>query len=756
MGELTYRDNLLTVRDATDGEAPLSFDATIATEQPVAVYDGKSRRVVDEVLVASGGSFPGTMPLLDSHNRKRSSDVLGSATNFRQRDNEWVGQANFDADDTDAVKVANKVRNGHVRSVSIGYTVSRWVDIPPNQTRTVDGRKYTAGKRALRVSQEWQGRELSVTPIGADSRATFRDCADVTTRENTMNPRLRTYLDHCGLDSSAEDSAARDFLADLRGNQRTIANCLDYDAADDTAATTCDLAIRSLGYDPAEPWNFREAEATETEDTASEDKPDAQEMVRQALADERSRVHQIRAAGRTVVPDEMIERAIEDNLSLEESQQRFLQHLRHARGNGDNGRDDAAENKLGYRSQVAILTGQSPAGQEQGNRISPLSLAFGMMARNGVDAEQFTTVQGTQPVKHDTLTDELQREAENGYHLRGLSLIDVCRSVLELETGHRSWHGADDVIEALRSSPSAGSAVSGIFTTTFSAELIAGYEAATDTTGPWTSEGTLPNFQTSERHRMVKGSPLTKHARGGEAEHTDRSSQVESYKLARYSGQFVIDDMDIIDDRFGALASESPRDMGEAARMLRPDLVYSILFANANMSDGNPLFDDTNHGNANTTAALATGTIEAAINDLNVMTEGGRPLSKSGIVFVVPENLSFLMDRLIESPSRSQDSDVGVRNPLLTRNLNYVADARLDNGVTDPNSGTVHAGVNTTWYAASVGRHTIEVGYLRGRGRNPSLRSFVLTQGRWGIGWDVYLDIGAKALDWKGLVRNVA
>ena len=34
------------------------------------------------------------------------------------------------------------------------------------------------------------------------------------------------------------------------------------------------------------------------------------------------------------------------------------------------------------------------------------------------------------------------------------------------------------------------------------------------------------------------------------------------------------------------------------------------------------------------------------------------------------------------------------------------------------------------------------------------MRSFVLDKGRWGIGWDVKMDVGAKALDFRALYKS--
>ena len=128
---------------------------------------------------------------------------------------------------------------------------------------------------------------------------------------------------------------------------------------------------------------------------------------------------------------------------------------------------------------------------------------------------------------------------------------------------------------------------------------------------------------------------------------------------------------------------------------------------------------------------------------------------------LVPHALKFTAKELVRSQlvvaTGTTDLLIPNFNALVDEGLNVIADSRLDNGVTDPASGTVHSGSATTWFmAARGGRHTIEVGYLRGTGRAPMLRSFVLDRGQWGIGWDVKHDIGAKALDYRGLHKSTA
>ena len=88
-------------------------------------------------------------------------------------------------------------------------------------------------------------------------------------------------------------------------------------------------------------------------------------------------------------------------------------------------------------------------------------------------------------------------------------------------------------------------------------------------------------------------------------------------------------------------------------------------------------------------------------------------------------------------------------------NITLRSDSRLDNGVTNPITGASVSANSTQWFLAAGPNRTIEVGFLQGMNRRPVIREYMLQQGRWGIGFDVSHDIGAKALSHLGLYKAV-
>ncbi len=349
--------------------------------------------------------------------------------------------------------------------------------------------------------------------------------------------------------------------------------------------------------------------------------------------------------------------------------------------------------------------------------------------------------------------EQRQRTMEFAHRYADMSLFDICAEAVRMDGGTVP-SGRQKTIEAAFS----GSTLTNIFTTNVNTRILATYNEAGDTTADWTSETDVPDFKSNERPRMTKGPDLKRLPPGGTADHVERSDIAESYKIARYAKQFTVDDQDIINDRFNALM-DTPREMGLAAARLRPDLVYAILLANAALSDSVTLFHAASHGNLFTSAALAAATLEAAITGIETQQENSVNLNLRATHLLVPSDLKFTASQLINSSEMrdtTASTKLGTRNPIQDENLTLVSDARLSNGVTDPATETAHAGSATTWFLASALAHVIEVAYLRGTGRAPQVRRFNLDRGQWGIGWDVKMDIGAKALDYRGVNKNTA
>lgn len=359
--------------------------------------------------------------------------------------------------------------------------------------------------------------------------------------------------------------------------------------------------------------------------------------------------------------------------------------------------------------------------------------------------------------------DQRQKAMEAAWKYRDLSLPDLCKIAAELDGG-RSPHIDGSKQGFIRAAVSGGT-VADIFSTNMNALLIQKLLESGDSTAGWTRESDAANFQTMERTRLTKGPRLSLHGRGGSADNATRSDIMESYRINRYSQQFKIDEQDIIDDRFNAL-QDIPNEMGLACARVRPDLVYSIVMGNPTLSATSAaLFSASQPGSQSNLVAsggsLTSATLQAGMAAMFNFLENGIGLNLYPTHILVPMGLAGTAFNLLQGQNialagtSGSVTEKGDLNPLAALQSKFgkievVTDQRLTNGVTDPASGTSYSGSSTTWRLVSNMVPTIEVAYLRGAGRAPQVRQYMLDKGEWGIGWDVNLDIGAKALEWRG------
>ncbi len=347
--------------------------------------------------------------------------------------------------------------------------------------------------------------------------------------------------------------------------------------------------------------------------------------------------------------------------------------------------------------------------------------------------------------------DRRQQIMEAAHRFSEMSSLDICREAVRLD-GRMIPTGRQELIQAAFS----GSNLSNIWTTNVNARLLMKFRETPDSTRGWCQERDVADFRLNDSIRVEKGGTLTKHARGGSAEHHSGDDTKESYRIARYSKQFFRDEMDVIDDRLMA-GQDVIDEMAKAASRLRPDLVYAILLGNPNMADGTPLFDATRNNLDDTSADLSETTLKEAITRMWLMQENGVNLNLTPTHLVTAATLNFTAKQILRSAETRAASGTGgpTMNALQNAVANLVSDSRIDNGVVDPDSGTTIAGDSTASFLISNQGPTIEVGYLRGTGRVPSVTTWKKAgeDGVWGIGASVKMDVGAKAMAYQTMQK---
>lgn len=571
-----------------------------------------------------------------------------------------------------------------------------------------------------------------------------------------MNPRLLAYLRSLGLSKDATEAQAWEFQSGLRGLQRSISNCLNYVEEDHQARTNCDLSIRALGYNPEDPSKLLDVEPSGQRTQPQPQQPaaggdgastggDLEAAQRRGQELERQRCSEIRQYATVAgCSDEFVRGLIESDVTADQARERiFEDHQARTRANVPNDMPSGA-----------------PAGHSR-NSVTGFNadtVAAAFMIGRGLDpSTQMARNDNGMPIPR-RMTEDLERSIDDAWQYRAASLEDVIRMCAVLDNVTLPM-GRSGILQAYLRAGVSTSALINVFTTNVNSELLAAYQVAEDSTGGgWVRESDVADFRVNDRVRMVNGGALAKLPRGGTADHADFEDTLEQFKIARYAKQFVIDEQDIVDDNFGGVAGFVPADLGVAARQVRPDLIYTILMGNPAMRDSTALFH-ADHGNLTGSSALASATLATVRKKMRIQTENGRNLNIMPKFLIVPPALEDTAEALVKDRTliTGADTTIPSLNTNATKGLVIVSDARLENGLADPtdgSGGTTNAGSATTWFMSAVAAaHTIECAYLRGSGRVPQIRPFVLDRGQWGLGWDVKMDVGAKALDWRGLAK---
>lgn len=782
--DLTVRS--IQVRASSINEQARTVDAIMATQTPARIYDWETEREIDEILIASGATHDGQLPLLDTHSRWSMSDQVGSVRNIRTEDESIIGQMHFASGIAKAEDAWQLVRQRHADAVSIGYLVDdhHRIDIQPGQSREVNGTTYTASPdRPLRISLSWHIKELSLVPIGADPNARIREEAQPpyprrTTKprphrasrkeSRTMNQKLRTYLESIGLRADASAAQAWTFFAGLTGDQRSGAEKLVQRS--EFALARMESEDEDERADDADDEESEDDDEEREEDEDDEDREDDEEgddgkksrassrrvnrrharrprsrsprdIERAAARAERQRITEIRALAGEHTPAEVIDRCIENGCTVNEAGRIILQ----------------AE-----RQSTPAALGAMPAGGSNGvpaahirQDVDSETMTASLIMRAGLPMSRI-------PVSRNLIGDQRTQRQEQlanmGERFESMSIYEICVESLRM-AGVPDPYNRNERIRAAMTTRSSTGSFSNIFSGLINAGLMEAYETFPDTSRAFCIETDVNDFKTNERYLVGKGSGLEKIARGEEAPHHSYGDSKESYNIGRYGKQMVFDEQDVIDDNLQVF-TETPIEIGQAAAQLVPDLVYYLLGSNPTLNaDSTALF----HNDHNNTAsdALALAAIASGRAAIATQAQDGRNLNLAPTHIIAAQALWATLNQLLHSMEvrtsealTSGGAQFGTANPLRGLNLQPIVESRIDNGVTDPDSGGTVAASSTAWYMVAAKRNTIEIGFLKGTGRRPQMRSFVLDQGKWGIGWDIKHDVGAMVRDYRALYRG--
>lgn len=719
----------LCLRADTIDEEARSVEAVLTTGRRALVYDWSTLRLIEEELVISGAKLPDQVPMLESHMRWSLDTLVGSGRELRIEGQQIVARLFFTDGDDQADKDWNKVRQGHLTDVSIGYRVWAFTDIKPYTNQVVNGTKYMAGDRTLRITTKWALKEVSLVPIGADEAAKIRqDMGLVPEMEKTdMNKQLRDYLETLGLRKDATDEGALNFYKLLDGEQ--------WKRADELKETVA--GFKPTGSAPVTvTGQFTETLLAPVRRATNESKElnDAQQITEAAtvaataaVTAERKRAASIRELGGGDVPTELVTRAVNEGWSEDKASGEFLKAIRDLRqpAVGGNGRAQRT-------GEASITVG------EDRSKLFNRAMADALLLGFGIEPDG----------------ESAQREAQQ---FDGIGLQDAAR--LTLRNEHTDAGFGQDALYSRAISTGSFAEILGDAATK---RLHRAYQDFPATASLWAGTRDVPDFKTYKDLKLGAFGSIPQIGNAGEIEHGTIAESKETYAALTYGRQWALTRQMWINDDLGAFL-RIPGELGAAARRNIDDVVYTLLISASGVGptmneDSTPLFDT-----GRTTPNYKTGATAGALSDAGLANVKALCRKMTGLA---SEHINILARVLLMPPELEHAGLKLIRSSEL-----MVASSATSGSQTEVIMGTanVHRGTltpvveprlsaatngTTAWYlvADPIQAESIVIVYLRGQ-RNPVVERKdpvdVL-----GLGWRMYHDVGAAALDWRGIFRG--
>lgn len=755
-------------RSAAIVPASLSEDnrnvrCTLTTEDAVPVYDWQSGRVVLETLIVSGATFDAQTPLLRDHNHYNVDAILGSITEVKSVKDELEGLLTFGEDlDDDAEKIWRRVKQGHLRRVSVGYEYSRadYVTIPAGEKQTVAGRSFTAPKdRDLRVVFRWFLREVSVVVIPADKRAQMRAALENPLQrgtQSTTNPESSHsgqsgQPSHTVVDTRSENPAVNELLNFLRqhglaadvqlaDNVAALAWARQHLAAERHADLVALCARESISVDASHfPGVVRTTTTTPVPPVAPIVPTGA--TVDPAIA-ERQRQAAIRslAAEHPTVPASVVTACLDNGDSLDAARSAFLTALRGSRQEPVNGNAPAGHVRGGMTLAVLQAGLLMKFGFDPDSTVLRCNAAESVMGRRGMNLGWLRGAARQGEARNEV---ESAFEHARSQQLQHGSMMRFAEAMLSLDGQPTGWN-QDETLERAFSH--------GNFTALFGSVvhmmMVAGYQSQPSTYQQIAQVIEVPDFRENKEAMTGGVGRLKKQGKNGEkaALLNIDSPTIASVAAERYAGLLKLTDQVFIQDSFGAL-NTLPGEVGASAGAIPNDLVYSIVLGNANMSDSQALYITAEN-------LIADGSLDedglnaAGILLKNKMVNGKRIVVTNGIL-LHGTTLSVKAKKILENETSNADRNV------MQNSFRRLEDNVVDLGCTNPANDpeTTVAGTPNSYYLFAEPLRSLVVAFRQGTNRGPVTRATRLAEGEWGYAWDVFIDCGATARTRIGTVR---
>lgn len=718
-----------TVRAETANDASKSIEVVIASENPVERYDVERGEVIREILAMDGVQFrngSGKLPIVDSHDRSTTRNVLGSVRNIRVEGTELVGDATF-ARDADSQNAYQKLVDGHLDDFSITATPHEIQSILRGETGVFRDEEIQG---PTDIVSAWMPTDASLVAVGADETSTQRSALlrsyDVTRnpirKVSRMTDETRAALVGRGMDENATDEEALEFAISKMAPEENVENMEEENIE-----------------------NMDDEEAIENADDPVDVDEVEKAAVGRALKADKIRRKEIGA----LVKSAGIKRAFADQLcdsgvNLDIAREKILERIvENNKALGQNGTRVEVTADSGDRTRAAMRDGL-------------ISRAMSALPSNGNVQRQSPFKDGNPAEGHqDFARMGLLRMAEEILRQGGINTTRLTpQQIAFVAMGHKR------TIERLQHTGEirrdgnvwhTTGTLSNLMLDAQNKTLLAGYEESPVTWQMWARQApSAADLRTIYRTKFSEAPDPSVVPEGKPYPEGKTSDAKESYKIEKYGEIFSVTWETIVNDDLDAL-SRIPQMHGAACRRKQNKVVYAVLTDNAAMADEVALFHASHSNLAGSGAVISETTLNAAYAAMMVQTNlGGEIINVVPRYLIVPAAISAtaLQTMVSVTPptvggsAAGTSGTVNLYGPNGARQLQVVPEPQLDS-----NSATA-------WYLAAENSQvdTVELTFLQGE------ESPVLEQ-EWDFDTDTYKNkvrqtFAAAAIDHRGLYKN--
>ncbi len=556
-------------------------------------------------------------PLLNLHNSGSLDAVVGVVERAWIDGNEGKALVRFGKDEASDL-VFQKVRDRILRNVSVGYSVTEYTDVsgPNDEVPTL---------RATR----WTPAELSIVPIGFDSKAQIRN------EENT---------------------------------------------------TVNEVEIIERSIIPQETEMSKVVVPADAQPNV-----DAEALKKDAIEAERTRAFEITKAVREAkldanIADEYIQRGV----SLEDARTNIALFAKYAK----------VQAETAVESMVRVETGIDETDKKR-NAIVEATLSR-------IDSVNFKPVQGNE--------------------FNGKSFLRSMESIVKRGPYETDGQYAKRVMSS--------SDLPYILANSGEKSAQKQYDLQPKTYQQWTKKESLRNFKTADRVRSGDFASLEERQENGEFKRGSFGEEREQVALKEWGKTLGFTRRMLINDDLGEIQKVIGKH-GSAIARLENRLAYAQLTASNVMGDSVELFHSGSHGNVGTTAVITAAPIGEAFKLMREQTsvDGLDKLNLAPKFMIVGPVNEILARQYLATISPAQSSHVN----LFSNSLQLIVDSEISS--------------NDYFFAADPNSiDTVSMFYLEGEEspRVESRTNFDTEE----VEIKVAHSCVAKALDWRGLVKN--